>query len=127
LEGLVPGVDAQPLACLGGALRLPDPEHDDDRCESEEGGDDVSQLDRDEVAADVLGDREGDAGHDGDGPGLAYAPSSVDEEHEEQRHEGGPRHAPSRADAEEHEDRQQRQQRHHRGEKTLPPTASRLG
>ena len=53
----------------------------------DEGGDDVGELDRDVVRADELRDREGDAGDQRRGPGLAHAALAVDHGDQDQRHD----------------------------------------
>ena len=71
------------------ALRLPEPEHDDDRSEADEGGDDVGEFDREERRGDVLGEAEGDADDEGQRPDLAESTTPVDEEDEEERNDRG--------------------------------------
>ena len=65
----------------------PDAEERDDRGRCEQRGDDVGELDRDEVRAGELAESEGETAHDGHGPRLADTAAPVDHADQDQRHD----------------------------------------
>ena len=82
-------LDGHAVECVLSALRLPEPEHDDDGGEADEGSDDVGEFDGEERGGDVLGEAEGDAHDEGQRPDLLQPATPVDEQDEEERHDCG--------------------------------------
>jgi hypothetical protein len=80
-------VGRHPAGHADGFLRLPEPQHHQDRGDRDDGGNDVGQFHGEVVGGDELGNGEGNACHQCHGPGLLHAPAPVHDEHEQERHE----------------------------------------